>query len=167
MNFVFVFSISSQDETITQIHQELCDLQSHYQAQLATRDQQLAQRDHELQRIKMASHERPTERLDGTTGEGPGVAQQLDFGAGGCGFGGEERLKELAAQVEDLTYQLSTTEEELQAALERAGHAEVYTVYRGSLQCIINCSVTVLCSMSRYVHLPQYYCSHWAIGTIN
>ena len=36
-----------------------------------------------------------------------------------------ERLKELAAQVEDLTYQLSTSQEELQAAIERAEHAEV------------------------------------------
>ena len=61
--------------------------------------------------------------------ENAGVAQQLDFGAGRCGVGvaseGAERLKELAAQVEDLTYQLSTTQEELQAALERAEQAEV------------------------------------------
>ena len=115
---------TTQDETISQIHQELCDLQSHYQSQLANRDQQLAQKDQELERIKMASRERPTHGLPGSR-ETSGVAQQLDFGAGGCGFGGEERLKELAAQVEDLTYQLSTTREELEAALERAGHAEV------------------------------------------
>ena len=61
-------------------------------------------------------------------GESSAVIQQLDFG-GGCGVGvatdGGERLKELAAQVEDLTYQLSTSQEELQTALERAEHAEV------------------------------------------
>ena len=57
-------------------------------------------------------------------GGGSGVAQQLDFGVGGVGEGGE-RLVELAAQVEDLTYQLSTTQEELQAAVERAEQAEV------------------------------------------
>ena len=54
-------------------------------------------------------------------GDGSGIAQQLDFGAGDGG----ERLVELAAQVEDLTYQLSTTQEELQAAIQRAEQAEV------------------------------------------
>ena len=121
--YIFVIFMT-QDETISQIHQELCDLQSHYQSQLADRDQQLAQKDQELEQIKLVSHERPSQGLPGSR-ETSGVAQQLDFGAGGCGFGGQERLKELAAQVEDLTYQLSTTREELEAALERAGHAEV------------------------------------------
>ena len=58
---------------------------------------------------------------DVCTGDGSGIAQQLDFGVGDGG----ERLVELAAQVEDLTYQLSTTHEELQAAIERAEQAEV------------------------------------------
>ena len=78
----------------------------------------------------------------GSDDEVSGVAQQLDFGTGGgvggCGVGraseGEERLKELAAQVEDLTYQLSTTQEELQAAMERAENSEVS---RGGLLVII------------------------------
>ena len=57
-------------------------------------------------------------------GDGSGcIAQQLDFGVGGDGGG--ERLVELAAQVEDLTYQLSTAQEELQAATQRAEQAEV------------------------------------------
>ena len=57
-------------------------------------------------------------------GDGSGcIAQQLDFGVGGDGGG--ERLVELAAQVEDLTYQLSTAQEELQAAIQRAEQAEV------------------------------------------
>ena len=56
-------------------------------------------------------------------GDGSGcIAQQLDFGVGD---GGGERLVELAAQVEDLTYQLSTAQEELQAAIQRAEQAEV------------------------------------------
>ena len=58
-------------------------------------------------------------------GDGGGcIAQQLDFGVGGDGGGGE-RLVELAAQVEDLTYQLSTAQEELQASIQRAEQAEV------------------------------------------
>jgi outer membrane murein-binding lipoprotein Lpp len=48
----------------------------------------------------------------------------LDFGVGDGG----ERLVELAAQVEDLTYQLSTAQEELQAAIQRAEQAEVSTL---------------------------------------
>ena len=57
-------------------------------------------------------------------GDGSGcIAQQLDFGVGGDGGG--ERLVELASQVEDLTYQLSTAQEELQAATQRAKQAEV------------------------------------------
>ena len=57
-------------------------------------------------------------------GDGSGcIAQQLDFGVGGDGGG--ERLVELASQVEDLTYQLSTAQEELQAATQRAEQAEV------------------------------------------
>ena len=46
----------------------------------------------------------------------------MDFGAGGDGG---QRLVELAARVEDLTYQLGTTQEELEAATERAQQAEV------------------------------------------
>ena len=57
-------------------------------------------------------------------GNGSGIAQQLNFGVSDGG----ERLVELAAQVEDLTYQLSTTHEELQAAVERAEQAEVRTL---------------------------------------
>ena len=58
-------------------------------------------------------------------GDGRGIAQQLDFGGVGDG---RERLVELAAQVEDLTYQLSTTQEELQAAIQRAEQAEVRVI---------------------------------------
>ena len=119
----FVSFADMQEGTISQLHQELHDLQSHYEAQLVGKDQQLALKDLELQRhVKVTS-------------ESGGVVQQLDF-AGGCGLGGAtegvERLKELAAQVEDLTFQLSTIQEELHAALERAEHFEVRISFHSS-----------------------------------
>lgn len=58
----------------------------------------------------------------GTSGAGEtDIVQQLNFGGIGGAVEGGERLMELAAQVEDLTYQLSTTQE----ALERAEQSEV------------------------------------------
>ncbi len=60
--------------------------------------------------------------------------QQLRFGVGGGGGGGEDgsseverRVLELATLVEDLTYQLSTRNEELEEAVQRGEIAEVCT----------------------------------------
>ena len=67
----------------------------------------------------------------GSSNESSSVAQQLDFvsGEGGDGVRGEgvmaERVVMLAAQVEDLSFQLSTTREELDAILHQLRETEV------------------------------------------
>ncbi len=50
------------------------------------------------------------------------VQQQLQYGYEGCEG---VRVVELVGRVEDLTFQLSTTQEELEQANQRAAQAEV------------------------------------------
>ena len=59
------------------------------------------------------------------------MVQQLEFGTMMEEGEGEGRLVELAKQVEDLTFKLSTLSEELEEAMGRAETAEVSKKYQG------------------------------------
>ena len=69
------------------------------------------------------------------------VVGQLEYGCEGCDG---VRVVELVGRVEDLTFQLTTTQEELQQALERSNQAEVMSTDQGCVT-LYDCYTTSLC----------------------
>ena len=96
-------SLLPQTMTIDKLNQELTELRN--------------------QPSQPCDHTHPTQ--GGFPQQGSGLAQQLSFA--GTGAGGEDRLVELATQVEDFKFQVSSLTEHLEEAAQRTNTAEVST----------------------------------------